>query len=724
MSTHSVIGDIRRRAREEPEGAEPRARESRRAPDPGRRSPPETSEQEPARLPETDPDPAPEAPVDLTSHLDLTERAPSAGDPEPGRKRSRRNRSGRNRFRRGPVIRAALYSVLLVAIALAANYFLMQGAGSPLMRTLASFITIGAVGALIFSIALRGAWRAGAGRGHVPMRERLIRDALDSVGQPRAVFDPEGTLIHANTAFSTLFRRQRAEGLDAIRLALGGNRTGLQELDRICNLAVTGIRAQAEFELREPTGASEWRRIEAVPIEGHPGHFVIWADEPPPDTNLIEHLRAEQRTFADFLENAPIGFYSVDENGRFVYMNETLANWLGVTPKDLTDGKIYLPNHLITDGPLGVPYDPFGGESGAGEGEAVMRDMRGRQFPVQIIQRIETGPAGLRTRSIVRDLTPERLWQRTLQQTRAKIESLLADSPVGVAVLDFDGFIREMNPALRAMLGAEGPEYEGAAFGDLLADDAHEEFGERFEQVLQGRVSGMALEVRARLQQGSVLSIYLSRFGNEQDEDAGVIVQCLDLSEQRQLETQIAHSQKMQAIGQLAGGVAHDFNNLLTAMIGYCDLLLMRHRPGEQSFADITQIKQNANRAADLVRQLLAFSRQQTLKPKVLSITDVLTDLSHLLRRLVGTNIQLKLTHGRDLGRVRVDQGQFEQVVINLAVNARDAMAEGGKLTIRTMNRTVARSERRGVETIPPGDYIVLEVTDSGIGIAPQHIDH
>src|SRR5260370_22392432 len=158
----------------------------------------------------------------------------------------------------------------------------------------------------------------------------------------------------------------------------------------------------------------------------------------------------------------------------------------------------------------------------------------------------------------------------------------------------------------------------------------------------------------------------------------------IDVSEQKNLETQFAQSQKMQAVGQLAGGVAHDFNNLLTAMIGFCDLLLLRFRPGDPSFADIMQIKQNANRAANLVRQLLAFSRQQTLQPRVLNITDVLAELPHLLRRLIGENIELKVGHGPDLGLVKVDQGQLEQVIINLAVNARDATPGAGPLSIRT----------------------------------------
>jgi two-component system cell cycle sensor histidine kinase/response regulator CckA len=173
----------------------------------------------------------------------------------------------------------------------------------------------------------------------------------------------------------------------------------------------------------------------------------------------------------------------------------------------------------------------------------------------------------------------------------------------------------------------------------------------------------------------------------------------------------------MQAVGQLAGGIAHDFNNLLTAMMGFCDLLLMRHQAGDPSFADIMQVKQNANRAAGLVRQLLAFSRRQTLQPRVLVLTDVLAELTNLLRRLIGENIELKMVHARNLGLVKVDQGQIEQVIINLAVNARDAMAEGGTLTIRTSNLSHDAATRPDRELLEAGDYVLIEVIDTGSGI-------
>ena len=189
------------------------------------------------------------------------------------------------------------------------------------------------------------------------------------------------------------------------------------------------------------------------------------------------------------------------------------------------------------------------------------------------------------------------------------------------------------------------------------------------------------------------------------------------------LEAQLAQTLRLQAVGQLAGGIAHDFNNLLTAMIGFCDLLLLRHRPGDQSFADVMQIRQNANRAASLVRQLLAYSRQQTLQPRVISLSEVLAELAHLLRRLIGGAIDLKLEHGREIFPVMVDQGQVEQVVINLVVNARDAMPEGGTLTIRTSNFSIAEPMAAVGEMLPAGDYARIDIVDTGSGIPPEIID-
>ena len=210
--------------------------------------------------------------------------------------------------------------------------------------------------------------------------------------------------------------------------------------------------------------------------------------------------------------------------------------------------------------------------------------------------------------------------------------------------------------------------------------------------------------------------------GGEGAEEAA-IVYAVETTEQKALEIKMAQSQKMQAVGQLAGGIAHDFNNVLTAIIMASDLLLTNHRPSDPSFPDIMNIKQNANRAASLVRQLLAFSRKQTLRPEVLNLTDVLADLRMLLSRLVGNDIKLKVDHGRDLWPVKADIGQFEQVIVNLAVNARDAMPEGGELTIRTRNVTTDECKQFGYRELAAADYVLVEIEDTGTGIAPEVIE-
>jgi len=246
---------------------------------------------------------------------------------------------------------------------------------------------------------------------------------------------------------------------------------------------------------------------------------------------------------------------------------------------------------------------------------------------------------------------------------------------------------------------------------------------EQMRAAVNGVGDPMPFELTLARNGAKVVVSALMRRLDEGGAPSGLILHLADITEQKTLEAQFLQSQKMDLVGQLAGGVAHDFNNLLTAMIGFCDLLLMRHRPGDQSFADIMQIRQNANRAANLVRQLLAFSRQQTLQPKVLNVTDALAELSNLLRRLIGASIELKMVHGRDLGLVRVDQGQLEQVIINLAVNARDAMTAGGTLSLHTFNVPAGDARLDGRDALPDTDYVAISMTDTGCGIPKDHLD-
>ncbi|MDR1034838.1 MAG: response regulator, partial [Holosporales bacterium] len=217
-----------------------------------------------------------------------------------------------------------------------------------------------------------------------------------------------------------------------------------------------------------------------------------------------------------------------------------------------------------------------------------------------------------------------------------------------------------------------------------------------------------------------VTMAYLNKIGkynHKVDTSNLLLMQFFDISSQKVLEQQFIQSQKMQSVGQLAGGIAHDFNNLLTAMIGFCDLLLQRYTQSDPSYSDVIQIRQNAKRAANLVRQLLAFSRQQTLKPRVISVTEILAGLSSLLKRLIGADIEFQIIHGRNIWPIKVDYSQLEQVIINLCVNARDALDRNGKLTIKTRNFFAEKPFKCIYDVALPGDYVLIEVIDNGTGI-------
>ncbi len=300
-------------------------------------------------------------------------------------------------------------------------------------------------------------------------------------------------------------------------------------------------------------------------------------------------------------------------------------------------------------------------------------------------------------------------------------------APMGFALLDAEGAVLDCNADVLALAGIERPAPGALALADLVRDEHRAAVGEALELSAQGHGSGedpdLAVEVHMAGADDRVCTLHLTHLEATAEAPAGFLAHFIDTTQQKTLEVQFAQSQKMQAVGQLAGGIAHDFNNLLTAMIGFSDLLLLRHRPGDQSFADIMHIKQNANRAAGLIRQLLAFSRQQTLQPRVLDVTDILAELAHLLRRLIGETIELKMVHGRDLGPIKADMGQLEQVIINLAVNARDAMSEGGTLTIETDNVHFDRPLKRKGEVIPAGDYTRVRVSDTGCGIPGEDLD-
>ena len=240
-------------------------------------------------------------------------------------------------------------------------------------------------------------------------------------------------------------------------------------------------------------------------------------------------------------------------------------------------------------------------------------------------------------------------------------------------------------------------------------------------EVATGRETNSSEFLRVSRDDREVFVQVLLKRASDPD-DPALIAVLNDATELKTLEAQFVQSQKMQAIGQLAGGVAHDFNNLLTAISGHCDLLLLRHDQGDPDYNDLVQINQNANRAAALVSQLLAFSRKQTQRLEVLDLRDTLSDLTHLLNRLVGEKVSLSLRHDPVLMSLRADKRQLEQVVMNLVVNARDAMPEGGEIRVETRNLHLEAPVQRDRAMVPAGDYVSVEIRDEGVGIPPDKL--
>ena len=369
---------------------------------------------------------------------------------------------------------------------------------------------------------------------------------------------------------------------------------------------------------------------------------------------------------------------------------------------------------MVTPPKNAKPYDCFENGGFHQQGELLVKDVNGRPFKASITHTLTLSESKLTSCSVICDLTAEQNMQQALRESQARFQRLFEEAPVGICMLNANGIVSDANQTLASILNLPIGVINGKPLINYVNKEAHKRIEEWMQLLSKGDTAEHLIEVPLKGTQDVVTQIYARKFSSSDN----FVLHFIDLTEQKNLEKQFAQSQKMQAVGQLAGGIAHDFNNLLTAMIGFCDLLLLRHKPGDHSFADIMQIKQNANRAANLVRQLLAFSRQQTLQPRVLDLTDVLTELSHLLRRLIGANIVLQMSHGSELWLVKVDQGQMEQVLINLVVNARDAMPQGGKLLISTNNRTVKIGQKLvSGEVLPPGEWVSIVVEDTGTGI-------
>ena len=324
-------------------------------------------------------------------------------------------------------------------------------------------------------------------------------------------------------------------------------------------------------------------------------------------------------------------------------------------------------------------------------------------------------PAVRRAMKEVEDHAENRRTEESLREIEERLRIVFTESPLGIALVGADGRPVLTNAALQKMLGYTAEELNQMPFSEFThADDCAKDM-ECFQQLLRGERKSYHLEKRYICKDGQIVSarLLVSVVRDASGEADFAIGMVEDITEHRHLQAQFIEAQKMEVIGQLAGGVAHDFNNILGVIMGYSDLLLVDMGADEPLRGHAEEIRHAAERAAGLTRQLLVFSRKQTVQLVVLDLNEVVADMEKMLRRLIDENIEMTIVPGKKIGRVKADSGYVGQVLMNLVVNARDAMPNGGTLTIGTANITVAQD---GAEPMA-GDYVMLSVKDSGIGM-------
>ncbi len=447
--------------------------------------------------------------------------------------------------------------------------------------------------------------------------------------------------------------------------------------------------------------------------------YFLWSLENVTAARNMEKIFEEERKkLHTFIHHMPVGIYIADASYRLEYVNETFARQLSLSREELQS--MPLENLLGFDTSLINPHRP------SYSGMTVFKNETGDNFEMFVLQNNFKDGNDIKIRGLtLKELPNDAKLTDDLNYAADKVCWLFDNAPVGILFVNEDMKIELANNKAAEIFGSDADTLSGQSVDEFFEHENVHQFREAFEQLTPRMTTDLITKAEMRLKSNRVVQVHMAprlRYHSEKEKIEGLIVYIDDLTEQKNLELRFAQAQKMQAMGQLAGGVAHDFNNLLTAMIGFCDLLLQRHGIGDPSFADLIQIKQNANRAAGLVRQLLAFSRKQPLKPKRIDITENFVELSHLLKRILGEQITLEFNHGRDLGYVRVDPVQFSQVIINLAVNAKDAMNGKGRLKISTRCENLSESYQFGADTIAPGEFVVISVEDNGCGIPEENI--
>ena len=616
-----------------------------------------------------------------------------------------------------------VFATLLVAAGIAFSVLPRDQASNLIIALLALLAVVGIFALFGYAIGLFQV----AGKA---VKNDMTRIVCDTGPEGMLVTDAAGKFLYANDTYLRLSQSRGAADLRGIERLFSGSPEVSEAVYRLAQAVRDGKRATEEVRLSPPLdgapGGFGWYRVRVRPLP-LPGtrRASLWAvADVTRERERHENVFQELQHAIDFLDHAPGGFFSCNQSGDVSYMNATLATWLDYDLAQVGSGGLRLTDFVAGGGAtllgsvIGTP-----GEVRTEQFDMVFKRRGGQSLPVRVLHRIAFGQDGATgpSRTLVISRAAGEEPAEDLRAAEVRFARVFNAIPVAIAITDATGTIAQSNASFARMMpvALKSGATAGSArsiFGAILERDRPAlERAIREAVAMTSDIAPVDVGLVGENERSARLFVSPS-----EQEGGGATIYALDTTEQRALKENFAQSQKMQAVGQLAGGIAHDFNNMLTAILGFSDLLLANHRPTDPSFQDIMQIKQNANRAAALTRQLLAFSRRQTLRPEVLQLGDVLSDMQMLIRRYVGEKIELDIRHGRDLWLVKADLNQLEQVIVNLVGNARDAMPTGGTIALRTRNVPAAECGVFKEDALFPGDYVAIAVEDSGTGIAPE----
>ena len=614
--------------------------------------------------------------------------------------------------------------VLVVAVALiaAAGGLVYVGRDYVEAYVLTLLAVLGTIGVFALFAAAAGIMRFEGKEQANPLLKAVVDGAFDGI----LVTDHAGRVFYANASYLELTGASGVNDVRPIERVFIGDPEVSESIYRLLKAAREGRRLQEEVRITGTAGeAGRWLRMRVRPLgeSRRDARMTVWSiADVTRERERQENVFQELQHAIDYLDHAPAGFFSVDAAGEVVYLNATLAAWLDHDLAQVGAGSLKLGDIIAGEGAaLVTTMNAAPGEVKTEVLDLDLKTRGGKPVPVRLFHKVAFGadgaPGASRTLALNRARDEDSDPQRAAE---VRFMRFFQNTPMAIATVDKNGRIGRRNARFATT-------FEGLFVNRSILSVVVERDRPALEAAIRKAAEGQSniAPVEAPLTGiGERWANFFVLAVDEEDRDGeAAIVYALETTAQRTLENRFQQQQKMESVGQLAGGIAHDFNNVLSAIMMATDFLLNAHKPTDPSFKDIMQIKQNANRAAALVRQLLAFSRKQTLRPQVLDLGETLSDLGMLLKRLIGEKVTLEIVHGRDLWPVKVDISQFEQVIVNLSVNARDAMPDGGKLTARTGNVPADECEQFAYKGLPKADYVLVEVTDSGTGIPPDIIE-